>query len=290
MEISVRPARARTVPVLPHGPGWWYEPEFTGQRTLLHRDRDGVHLYGPTGRNVTAAWPDLARAAAALPVGALLDGVAVIWRDGCLDPGAVHARAGAGVLDAAELARSRPAAYAAFDLLGHPRHGDVRDRGYAARRALLLGLLEEIGPPLQAVPATDDHETALLWYDALREQGVDGVLAKAAADPYRVGEEAWQRVRHRETVELPVVGYTGAAARPKALVVRLPDGRHVPTEPLGDPQREQAVRFLMSAGPAGREDADDGRPYAATAEGLAVTARTGPSRHAAVHVVAVRIL
>ncbi|MFF8387376.1 hypothetical protein ACF053_27565 [Streptomyces kanasensis] len=34
-----------------------------------------------------------------------------------------------------------------------------------------------------------------------------------------------QKIRHAETVDVPAAGHTGAAARPRHLAVRLPDGR-----------------------------------------------------------------
>ncbi|MEU7028837.1 hypothetical protein AB0A60_19370 [Streptomyces sp. NPDC046275] len=109
-------------------------------------------------------------------------------------------------------------------MLVRPEHGDVQSRPYLERRALLLDVLEEAGPPLQAVPATDDRATALLWYDALREQGVEGLVAKHATSPYRAAG-IWKRVRHADTMDTLVVGYTGSASRPRALAVRLPDNR-----------------------------------------------------------------
>ncbi|MFJ6940755.1 hypothetical protein [Streptomyces sp. NPDC101132] len=288
MEFPVRPLRAQTVPDLPGGPGWWFEPEFDGQRTLLFRDEGAVRLHTGTGRTVTALWPDLVHAARRLPPGTVVDGVAVIWRDGCLDPGAVHARAGASPGRARELARTLPASYAVFDLLAHPVHGDVRALGYAERRGLLLDVLGEPVPPLQPVPATDDHETALIWYEALRDQGIEGVLAKPEDSPYRPDAADWRCLRHSESAELPVVGYTGAASLPKALAVELPDGRRVLTEPLGAGPAAQAAPFLTAAGAGERARTGDGEAYAGTAPGLVALARTGTARHAAVRVVAVR--
>lgn len=193
----MRPASATTVSALPDGPGWWYEPEYAGERILLLRERPsgtdgaGVRLLDAAGRNVTAAWPEVTGAAAGLRPGTVLDGAAVFWRAGRLDPAAARARA-AGEAPAPD---GPPAGYAPFDLLAHPDHGDVRDLGYAERRLLLLDLLEDAGPALRPVPATDDHGTALFWYESLREQGVPGVLAKPADAPYRAGEGSWLRLR-----------------------------------------------------------------------------------------------
>ncbi len=71
-----------------------------------------------------------------------------------------------------------------WDVLAHPDHGDVRASRYTERRRLLLDLLTDIGPPIQAVPATDDYETALVWYESLRTQGI---VCKRAASVYGAG-------------------------------------------------------------------------------------------------------
>ncbi|MFI8817357.1 MULTISPECIES: ATP-dependent DNA ligase [unclassified Streptomyces] len=81
-----RVALARAVPVLPRGPGRWYEPRFDGHRMLLRLTEDSVALYARSGRIVTSHWTDLATAGThGLAPGTGLDGEAVIWRDGKLD-------------------------------------------------------------------------------------------------------------------------------------------------------------------------------------------------------------
>ncbi|MFI9781383.1 hypothetical protein ACIHCV_43430 [Streptomyces sp. NPDC051956] len=71
-----------------------------------------------------------------------------------------------------ELAALLPASYAVFDVLAYDGQ-DVRGHPYIERRDLLLDLLHDVPPPIQAVPATDDPEVAQLWYDTLRDQGKD---------------------------------------------------------------------------------------------------------------------
>jgi ATP-dependent DNA ligase len=282
----VAAATAEDTDALPEGPQWWFEPVFDGQRALLHRVPTGTRIHRHGGAETTAAWSDLAHAGRRLRPGTVLDGAAVVWRDGCLDPAAALARAAAPPAAAAALARERPASYAAFDLLAHPVHGDVRALPYTERRGLLLEVLELIGPPLQPVPATDDPETALIWYASLRDQGVEAVAAKHGGAPYgRPG--GWLAMRHADRADLPVVGYTGAAVRPKRLVVRLPDGRRRACLPLSAELAAQAAAFLTAAGPGRRARTEDGEPYATCAAGLTARAVTGPARHAVITVTAV---
>ncbi|TFV31534.1 hypothetical protein E4K10_04690 [Streptomyces sp. T1317-0309] len=84
--------------------------------------------------------------------------------------------------------------------------------------------------------ASDDPDVARAWYDSLVDAGVEGVVAKRATSTYRAGRSSsWQKVRHAETVDADVVGYTGPALRPKALAARLPDGRTALTQKLTAP-------------------------------------------------------
>ncbi|MFI0242987.1 hypothetical protein [Streptomyces sp. NPDC016845] len=119
--------------------------------------------------------------------------------------------------------RRYPASYAAFDCLMIAGR-DLRGRPYLERRTALQDVLEPLGPPLQAVPATDDIDIARVWFDVLPEQGVEGIVAKRTTGLYRP-DGSWRKVRHSEPVHAVVIGYTGARRRPKNLAVRLPDGR-----------------------------------------------------------------
>ncbi|MER7759766.1 hypothetical protein [Streptomyces sp. NPDC097619] len=277
MELPVTAASAEPVTTLPSDPGWWFEPVFDGRRLLVHRLPAGPRLLTRTGRDLGGAWPALVRAAHRLAPGTVLDGAAVLWRDGALDPAAARNRTGPAGPD------DRPGSYAAFDLLAHPSHGDVRRLPWTERRLLLLDLLDPLGPPLQPVPAADDHETALLWYESLREQGVEAVVAKRGDAPYGA-PGAWRTLRHEDRVPLPVVGYLGASVRPKRLVVRLPDGRHRATGPLTPETAARAADFLTEAGPGRRSTTEDGEPYAGCAVGLTAEVTTGPARHAEITV------
>ncbi|MFE7331866.1 hypothetical protein ACFU8W_44685 [Streptomyces sp. NPDC057565] len=225
MELPISVALARAVPVLPDGLGWWYEPKFDGHRMIMVRTEDTVTLYARSGRVVTPYWMDLALAGMALRPGTVLDGEAVIWRDGRLDFGAAQSRAASSVTRARALAARYPASYACWDLVQHPDPaiGDTRPLPYTTRRALLLELLAEVGPPIQPVPATDDRDVAEYWYEALQEQGLEGVVAKQGAAAYPSGGRGWLKVRHADTVDGLVVGFTGPRHRPHHLALVVGD-------------------------------------------------------------------
>ncbi|MGP3750021.1 ATP-dependent DNA ligase [Streptomyces sp. IBSNAI001] len=280
-------ALAQLVPTLPVGPGWWYEMKLDGHRTVLWRDADAVRLQTRSGRLVTTVWMDLALAGMQLPPGTVLDGEAVVYIGGRVDFGAAQSRAASTPARARLLAARHPAAFAAWDILAHPVLGDVRPRPYLERRALLLDVLADVRPPIQAVPATDDPETALLWYETLHDQGIEGLVAKHASSSYRPSR-VWKKVRHAETVDAEVVGYTGPPARPRHVVVRLPDGRRAMSQSLTAPVAAQVAAHLASAGSGRRARTDAGEQYVTAAEGLTVEVLAGTTRHAVVSVTRVR--
>lgn len=236
----LRAALADSVTSLPDGGGWAYEPKFDGHRLIVFADGRRVTLQARSGRLVTAAFPDLAEAAEQLPAGTVLDGEVVVWSDGRIDFGAVQQRAAATRARAGLLARTLPASYAAFDLLAD-RGEDCRARPYEERRARLVRILEPLGPPLQPVPMTTDRETALTWYETLPATGIEGLVIKRLDGAYRGGTRAWLKLRHSDTRDAVVVGFTGSRARPQALVLVLPgDGTPVVSSPLSPALRTAA--------------------------------------------------
>ncbi|UUS32948.1 ATP-dependent DNA ligase [Streptomyces changanensis] len=248
----VRVALARTVGTLPRDPGRLaYEPKFDGHRMVLFRGAgDEVALQARSSRLVTAAFPDLAAAALALPEGTVLDGEVVVWTGGRTDFAAVQGRAAATPGRAPALARRLPASYAAFDVLAADGV-DLRPRPYARRRERLVDLLDALGPPLQAVPMTTDPDTARDWFDTLPGIGVEGLVVKRLDEAYKGGARAWRKLRHTDTRDAVVVGFTGPAQRPAALVLVLPDDdTPVVSSPLTPPLRARAGAVLRTL-PAG---------------------------------------
>ncbi|MFF4733291.1 DNA ligase [Streptomyces mirabilis] len=288
MDWPASVALAQSVPELPTGTDWSYEVKLDGHRMIMWRTGDGVRLQARSGRDVTAAWGDLALAGQHLPAGTVLDGEAVITtEDGRISFEAAQARAASSPTRARRLAAQRPAHYIAFDALQLPSPtGDIRARPYNERRAALLNLLASLpaNTPIQAVSATTNRDTALTWYNTLHHQGVEGIVAKRTTSPYRAGRTGgWQKIRHAETVNADVIGYTGPQTRPRALAVRLPDGRTALTQTLSAPLAAQIAQVLVTARPAEQGRADTGETYTRIPSGLAVLeVLEGTTRHTVV--------
>jgi hypothetical protein len=97
-----------------------------------------------------------------------------------------------------------------------------------------------------------------------------------------------QKIRHAETVDLPVIGYTGAAARPRALAVRLPDGRAALSQRLTAALSAAAGALLAQAAPGGRSRTHSGDTFATTSADFLVEVLAGTTRHAVVTITRLR--
>ncbi|MCT6782229.1 hypothetical protein LXH09_37030 [Streptomyces sp. CS7] len=292
MEFPIRPALARAVPTLPTGPTWHFEIKVDGHRMLLRRTEDGVVCYSRTGRTVTSHWMDLAVPAMVLPPGTVLDGEAVIWHDGRMDFGAAQARAASSLDRARALAARLPASYMAFDVLAHPDHGGdaLSARPYTERRAVLVEVLADVGPPLQPVLATPDRDTALQWYETLQPQGVEGILAKPSGSAYPFGgRTVWRKIRHADTTDMRVAGSVGPRRRPRRLAL-LPAGEGRPrlSAPL-DPVLAVRLGVLLDGATAtGEHHTEEGETYTALVTELVVEVLAGTGRHGTLSVVRAR--
>ncbi len=284
----MQPVPVRTVPAEDALPGGCqYTIKVDGIRALAHMEEDHrVQLVSRRGTDLTDRFPSLVPALAALPVGTVLDGEIVAYAP---SPG------GPGHLDFHALLRTSAARraagvqvhYVAWDALAVPGR-DVRGEPLRDRWAMLEILLAAARPPLALCMATTSRRTAVAWYRDLTAIGVEGIVAKGLATPYRPGSGAgaWQKARHVHTVDAELLAVTGSARRPEALLVALPDGRRATTSPRLTPVQARELaddltgRLRPAAGAGAVWEIDGPTPT------VEVVAGTG--RHATVRYVRLR--
>ena len=211
---------------LPSGPDtaltWAFEIKWDGMRVLATTLPDRFRLRSRTGRDVTDRFPEVAAARPAqvgLPDGSVLDGEVVAFDDAGAPS---FARLAPRIQGAAPA--SAPVTYLAFDLL---RFGDtdLTHLPYDERRARLV---EAVAPATRLhVPESFVDGEALLA--ATRERGLEGVVAKRRASPYRPGvrSDDWIKVPHRATRSYVVGGWKHSEAMPgrmASLLVGTPTG------------------------------------------------------------------
>jgi ATP-dependent DNA ligase len=219
--MLARPVKVMPSPTALRG-GCVYEPKFDGYRALLFIAEDGCRVQSRRGHDITAAFPDVARAAEeTLPAGVVLDGELVVWVDGAMDFSQLQRRvAGRSHV----VSRRPPASFAAFDGLAAEGR-DLRSYPLTVRRSALEVLLSEGVPPIQAVPQTADLDEADEWLSQYAAQpiGIEGIVIKGAGSRYLPGRREWLKLRIRDTVETVVAGVIGAVSAPERLLLAVYD-------------------------------------------------------------------
>lgn len=177
---------------------WTFEPKWDGFRALVHADGTRVRVLSRKGTDLTGRCPELAPLARALHRPCVLDGeLVVLDADGRPDFEAMRRRGLMGKMET-------PLRFVAFDLLA--LDGDlIVDRSWKARRARLLRLGVE-GPAWTTTTSHPGEGRAL--FEATRQQGLEGVVAKRVDASYRPGvrSRAWVKSKHLRTAHFVVGG------------------------------------------------------------------------------------
>jgi bifunctional non-homologous end joining protein LigD len=188
--------------------GWVFELKLDGYRLLAAKTADRPRLQSRNGHDLTATFPEIARAVQALPAGsAVIDGeLVVLDRDGTPSFSLLQQRARLSrTLDIQRAAVESPATYFVFDLLGFEDF-DLCSLPLLDRKRLLRRLL----PPLGALRYLEHFETQgqeLLAQVTAR--GLEGIIGKKADAPYRAGRgPSWVKVRADRSGDFAVVGFT----------------------------------------------------------------------------------
>lgn len=214
------PGDPRTGP--PAGDSWAHEIKWDGIRVLADVHAGRLRLLTRGGRDIAVALPEL-QSLATVSDDLLLDGEAVTMIGGRPSFSHVVDRVHTtSATAAAQLARTRPVTYLAFDLLRLDGL-DLTGLPWTARRSALEDLLDDV-PGVQVPPVFDDGRQLLA---ATGEQGLEGVVSKRRSAPYQPGRRSpdWLKFPHRDRRSVVVGGWrvqTGTADRLGALHVGLP--------------------------------------------------------------------
>ncbi len=208
-------------------PAWLYELKYDGYRLLCGKGDDAVVLRYRSGKEATAAFPEIRRALEALPLRRfVLDGEVVVLDDDARPNFGRLARRAMlrGGLDIETATGEHPVSLYAFDLLAFDDY-DLRPLPLTERKALLQRLLPSTG----VVRYTEHiHGQGRALMDQVRRLGIEGVVAKRAAAGYRGGrQDDWRKVRVVETDDFVVAGFTppsGGRTGLGALLVAAYDG------------------------------------------------------------------
>ncbi len=207
----VAPMLARAVKTLPTpdavAGGLLYEPKWDGFRCIVFRDGADVELGSRKERPLTRYLPEVVDAVRErLPSRCVVDGEIVIVVGDRLDFDALLNRIHPAESRVRKLATETPAAFVAFDLLALDDES-LLPLPLEQRRARLVDVLADAGPPVFLTPATEDVALARRWFEMFEGAGLDGVVAKPLTAPYQPDVRAMFKVKHERTADCVVAGF-----------------------------------------------------------------------------------
>ena len=205
----VAPMLAKSATALPDGDGWLYEPKWDGFRCIVFRDGDEVDAREPQRTAADPLLPRAARPAARAACPTRRCSTASSWcatRRGprlrrpaaAHPPGRVPGQAAGG----GDPRPSWPSTSSPSD------DRDLRDTSPSTSAAgLLAALLAASSRRSTSRPRPRDVVEARDWFARFEGAGLDGVVAKPPAEPYRPGERAMVKVKHDRTADCVVAGF-----------------------------------------------------------------------------------
>jgi len=211
----VSPMLAKAVYDVPRAEDLCFEPKWDGFRCVVFRDGDEVELGSRNDRPLTRYFPEMVEPIRrALPDRCVVDGEVVLVGAHGLDFDALQQRIHPAKSRIDKLAAETPASFVAFDLLALGDR-DLTGEPFAERRRLLEDVVATVddGPQgsdrsrVHVTPITGDPDTAEDWFRRFEGAGFDGVMAKHADGPYRQGERAMWKVKHRRSADCVVAGF-----------------------------------------------------------------------------------
>lgn len=187
----------------------WVEDKYDGIRCQVHRDDSRVMLFSRDLKDVTAQFPEVAEAAAALPGILLLDGEVLAFRDGAVLPfAALQTRLGRKTPSLPVL-QSVPVIFVAWDLL-YQDGVALLDEPLRERRERLDAL--QLGGALAT--AHQEHARGSAAVDALfdnaRARLNEGLIAKDPDSPYTPGRRGLSWLKLKKPLDTLDVVVTGA--------------------------------------------------------------------------------
>ncbi|HUQ11978.1 MAG TPA: ATP-dependent DNA ligase [Steroidobacteraceae bacterium] len=183
-----------------------FEWKMDGARIQVHKQGDDVRIFTRNLNDVTAAIPEIADAARALPADQLvLDGEAIAFTaSGRPHAFQVTMRRFGRKLDVATLQQELPMRAYFFDCL---RRDATSLADHTARER--FEVLSAVVPPAQSIPrlVTRSVDEATAFFDAALAAGHEGVMAKSLDSPYEAGNRgaSWLKIKKVHTLDLVVL-------------------------------------------------------------------------------------
>jgi bifunctional non-homologous end joining protein LigD len=207
--IFKEPMECLAVPKLPDGPRWLFEIKLDGYRAIAVKSAGRLNLFSRRRNSFNRQYSLIFEALADLPDNTVIDGeVVALDESGRPDFNLLqHYRAEASRIH-----------YFVFDLLVY-KYRDLTRLPLIERHQVMKSLLELESPRIRI---TDYFETSAAdMLNAIRAQGLEGVVAKRKDSRYEAGKRSgsWAKYRLNSGQELVVGGYIPGTHGVDAIVV-----------------------------------------------------------------------
>jgi DNA ligase D-like protein (predicted ligase) len=206
----IEPMLALAVTKLPEGSAWSYELKFDGYRALGVNANGRVRLLSRNGKDFTSRFASIARALEALPDETVIDGEIIAYD--------TNGRPSFNVLQNLRGTLRELHLYA-FDLLTLRGESLIREP-LERRRELLRTEVMPLLPDSIRYSETMETSPAEL-IQAVREQGLEGIVAKRRDSAYKPGQRSavWQKMRVLQRRDFVIGGYTPAGRNFDAILI-----------------------------------------------------------------------
>lgn len=204
----IEPMLARSADKPPQSADYLYEVKWDGIRALISLDEGEIRIHGRNGLDLTQQFPELRIPEQAFrATSGLFDGEIV-----CLEPdgrpnfrNVIH-RMQQKTEGAIERAKTKhPAVCYVFDCLYLDGRAIVNEP-LTRRRQWLEDAVKRDTP----YRVSEVVEEGAPFFQAVKEMGLEGILAKQRQSPYLPGRrsDAWLKIKTRKTIECAIIGYT----------------------------------------------------------------------------------
>ena len=187
------------VPKLPEGEQWQYEVKWDGYRAVAVIQNGEARLWSRNERDLGKRFGVLVEALRTFPAeSAILDGEVVVLDD--------EGKPSFQALQYFDHKSEGRLFYYAFDLL-HLNGVDLRQRPLLERRAMLAELMVDAPSRLRFSSTLEGTPDVVV--PILREQGLEGIVAKDTRSPYESGKRTgkWQKFKLHLEETLIIGGY-----------------------------------------------------------------------------------
>lgn len=209
-KINFLPMEARSVPTLPEGKQWRYEPKWDGFRCLAKMQDKQVLLISKSGKPLGRYFPDMVSLLSKLEAKHfLLDGELLIKMEEGYSFSELQMRLHPAASRVQKLAAAYPATYMIFDLLEDDKGVDLTRQPFERRRKALEQFYakfvqEEEG--LLLSPQVVSLEEAKQWITGLGVT-IDGLIAKDINEIYQPEERVMRKYKFVRTADCIVGGF-----------------------------------------------------------------------------------